>query len=63
MSDDVMAHVHTFGTVAPEAAGIIQYVWIRSRLLDGRGLTFIAWVPRLALSPSKSPYRTRLASY
>lgn len=22
--DDVMAHVHTFGTVAPEAAGIIQ---------------------------------------
>jgi hypothetical protein len=38
-------------------------VWIRSRLLDGRGLTFIAWVPRLALSPSKSPYRTRLASY
>jgi hypothetical protein len=24
MVDDVMAHVHTFGTVAPEAAGIIQ---------------------------------------
>jgi len=23
---DVMAHVHTFGTVAPAAAGIIQYV-------------------------------------
>lgn len=23
-ADDVMAHVHTFGTVAPEAAGIIQ---------------------------------------
>jgi adenylosuccinate lyase len=23
---DVMAHVHTFGTVAPSAAGIIQYV-------------------------------------
>ena len=22
---DVMAHVHTFGTVAPTAAGIIQY--------------------------------------
>lgn len=22
---DVMAHVHTFGTVAPAAAGIIQY--------------------------------------
>jgi len=22
--DDVMAHVHTFGVVAPEAAGIIQ---------------------------------------
>ena len=21
-----MAHVHTFGTVAPEAAGIIQFV-------------------------------------
>jgi len=24
VTDDVMAHVHTFGTVAPEAAGIIQ---------------------------------------
>jgi adenylosuccinate lyase len=24
---DVMAHVHTFGTVAPSAAGIIQYVF------------------------------------
>jgi len=23
---DVMAHVHTFGTVAPAAAGIIQFV-------------------------------------
>ena len=23
---DVMAHVHTFGKVAPAAAGIIQYV-------------------------------------
>lgn len=23
--DDVMAHVHTFGVVAPEAAGIIQW--------------------------------------
>lgn len=23
---DVMAHVHTFGQVAPAAAGIIQYV-------------------------------------
>jgi hypothetical protein len=22
--DDVMAHVHTFGVVAPDAAGIIQ---------------------------------------
>ena len=22
-----MAHVHTFGTVAPSAAGIIQYVY------------------------------------
>jgi adenylosuccinate lyase len=26
MVDDVMAHVHTFGVVAPEAAGIIQQV-------------------------------------
>lgn len=25
MIDDVMAHVHTFGLMAPEAAGIIQY--------------------------------------
>lgn len=25
---DVMAHVHTFGKVAPAAAGIIQYVSI-----------------------------------
>lgn len=24
---DVMAHVHTFGTVAPAAAGIIQFVY------------------------------------
>jgi adenylosuccinate lyase len=23
---DVMAHVHTFGVVAPQAAGIIQFV-------------------------------------
>lgn len=29
---DVMAHVHTFGTAAPAAAGIIQYV-NRSRFL------------------------------
>ena len=28
---DVMAHVHTFGTVAPSAAGIIQYVLPISR--------------------------------
>ena len=27
---DVMAHVHTFGTVAPSAAGIIQYVLLIS---------------------------------
>ena len=26
---DVMAHVHTFGTVAPAAAGIIQFVHLR----------------------------------
>jgi len=31
---DVMAHVHTFGTVAPAAAGIIQFVPPLLRLLS-----------------------------
>jgi adenylosuccinate lyase len=37
---DVMAHVHTFGTVAPSAAGIIQYVLLIShcRSLPTRSL-------------------------
>jgi hypothetical protein len=37
--DDVMAHVHTFGVVAPEAAGIIQCVFPEGDLrtgVDGR---------------------------
>ena len=33
--DDVMAHVHTFGVVAPEAAGIIQYVFAEVDLRTG----------------------------
>lgn len=51
--DDVMAHVHTFGTVAPEAAGIIQWVQDgarRSILADNMET---AWVPLHAMSLSE----------
>ena len=47
MADDVMAHVHTFGTVAPDAAGIIQWVPNEAELM-------IASEPLLAMSLSES---------
>lgn len=47
MADDVMAHVHTFGTVAPDAAGIIQWVPNKAELMK-------VSEPPLAMSPSES---------
>ena len=51
---DVMAHVHTFGTVAPAAAGIIQYDLLISLclLLSNRGHVIIASARRLAMLQS-----------
>lgn len=39
---DVMAHVHTFGQVAPAAAGIIQYVRGQIQVLSSKSYNLIA---------------------
>jgi hypothetical protein len=55
MADDVMAHVHTFGTVAPDAAGIIQWVPNKAELTK-------VSEPLLAMSPSESLRQHELIS-
>jgi len=49
-----MAHVHTFGQVAPAAAGIIQFVHLFSfvHIFYQNELEFIAWVQRRVMSLS-----------
>lgn len=51
-----MAHVHTFGQVAPAAAGIIQYVTLYMNSMPTFNKSHpLAWVQRLAMSLSTSP--------
>lgn len=45
---DVMAHVHTFGTVAPAAAPYIQYVRRISHVPNSESV-FAAWGPHRAM--------------
>ena len=51
---DVMAHVYTFGQVAPAAAGIIQFVLMSSFFQSflPKQLVLIAWVQLHAMSLS-----------
>ena len=51
---DVMAHVHTFGKVAPAAAGIIQFVTHPHKIFEQFVIRRIVWELHLAMLPSQS---------